>query len=384
MREPGGLDALGEAGRRAWAESVAGAIAAASPGRFLVADSSDRLTETAVIDWPGVPLRPVACLGRQRALAVLDWCGERGDEGRRRLQEEYVEWRVVRDWRDRVTRVELTTELGEYWRVLAAHAPSALLTTVAQFAGEPAVDPRAVYGDLDPFAAHATPARREAAFGPQMLDHTATSPYNSGLRAICCMVQPTNTLGAIVALAAAAGVAREVTDPRTGRVRCPSAAEAIPLFPRSARQGRASDPLIAERVGRLAWEGRLVGFDEPLGVYIQGVEHTRLRRPDGGAVPPEWFRYSRGVAPRFQRVTLEVPAEERFCVSDLVDVATGQSLRFGAQVAELMQLVLRLRVSAPGVVQVGDCERVTPVAATEGDGDCADVVRAASGFAAAS
>jgi hypothetical protein len=198
------------------------------------------------------------------------------------------------------------------------------------------------------------------------------------------MVQPTNTLDAMVALAAVAGVPREVTDPRSGRARCPTAAEAIALFPQAAQPGRASDPVIAERVGRLAWEGRLIGFDWPPGVYIEGVEHTRLRRPDGRPAPLEWFRFSRGVAPRFQRLTLEVPAEERLVVSDLVDTATAERLRFGAQVAELVRLVLHLRVSAAGVVEVGECEAVEPAAATDERDEWADVVRAADDFAAAS
>lgn len=384
MREPGGLNTLDEPGRRAWAQRVANAFPAASPGRCLVPDRDERLTETAVIDWPGVPLRAVGCLGRSRAHVLLDWRGERGDEGRRRLQEEYVEWRVVRDARDRISRVEFTTELSEYWRILAAHAPRALLAIVAEFAGEPAVAADAVYGDLDPFARDITPAQREEAFAARMLDPGASSPYNNGERAICCMVQPDNRLGALVSLAVVAGVAREVTDPRTGRTRCPTAGEVIALFPEAAQRGRASDPLIVERVGRLAWEGRLIGFDEPLGVYIEGVEHTRLRRPDGRAVPAEWFRFERGVAPRFQRLTLEVPAPERLAVSELVDTATGQPLHFGAQVAELVQVVLRLRVSAPGVVGIGECEAVEPALAADGSGDCADVIDADRQFAAVS
>jgi hypothetical protein len=45
----------------------------------------------------------------------LDWTPS-GEEGRiRRLQEEYVEWRVVRDDVG-IRRVELTTELSDYWR----------------------------------------------------------------------------------------------------------------------------------------------------------------------------------------------------------------------------------------------------------------------------
>ncbi len=381
MREPGGLEALDARGRGAWRDRVVSAFARATPSRLVLDRPDERLSETALIDWPGVPLRPVDCLGRRPAHALLDWSGRRGDEGRRRLQEEYLEWRVVRARDGRILRVELTTELPEYWRVLAGYAPQALLDAVAELACEPGIDPCTVYGEVDPFARDTTPERREEAFAAQMLDDGASSPYNTGERAICCMVQPTNTLQAMIALAAAAGVAREVTDRRSGRTRSPTAAEAIALFPQAAQQGRASDPLIAERIGRLAWEGRLIGFDDSPGIYIEGVERTRLRRPDGGAVSREWFRFSRGVAPRFQRLTVQAPAGEDLVVGDLVDSATGQQLRFGAQVAELAQLVLHLRVSPAGAGDTGRREPVAPAGCAGGRDNCTDILRAAQDLA---
>jgi hypothetical protein len=125
----------------------------------------------------------------------------------------------------------------------------------------------------------------------------------------------------------------------------------IPLLGGTAVAGRASDPVIVERLGRLAFERRLVAFDDPVGVYVQGVEHTRLRTPEGSPVPPEWFAASRGVAGRHQRLVLEVPAGEGFRVSDLVDAATERPIRHGAQIAELVQLRVPLRTSAAGAAR---------------------------------
>lgn len=383
MHEPGNLEALGDSGRTAWAERVAACFAGSEGSRFVQPRPTAATPHATVTDWTGFPVRVATCLSRRRAQELLDWTGKGGDEGRRRLQEEYLEWRVVRGAGDEIRRVELTTELGEYWCVLAAHEPRALLETIAELAGEARVPARAAYGDLDPFARRVTPAQREAAFAVTMLERGALSPYNSGVKAICCMVQPTNTLQGLVSLVAAAGSARRGRDVGTNRWRCLTAAEAIPLFAGVAVEHRASDPLVAERVGRLAFEGRRIALDDPPGVYIQGVEHARLRTPDGEAVPPEWFRFTRGRAPRFQRLTFEVPPGQRLSVSDLVDVATGHPIRFGAQIAELVQVVLRLRVGPAGAVPFEPGETLEIAAAADGAQDCADVLRHDHTFAGA-
>ncbi len=69
------------------------------------------------------------CLGRAAAPAVLD--EERG------LQEEYLEWRVVRGEDDTLVRVELTTELRDFWRVLAAHDPDRALDVAGTLVDRP-------------------------------------------------------------------------------------------------------------------------------------------------------------------------------------------------------------------------------------------------------
>ena len=360
MREPGGLQALGAAGRAAWSTRVSDSVAQASravPGgdRYLRAAPEEEWSEVTGPDWTGLPVRVTACLGRSKALRVLDWHRDELNEGGRALQEEYVEWRTVRsDDGRRITRVELTTELPDYWRVLAAHEPETLVGTVAELAGEE-MEPSAVYGD-DLDAAGTTPEEREQAFARTMLAPSGRSPYNNGERAICCMVQKSNTLGALALLTAAATCAGVVRDARDGRLRCMTCSEAIPLLDGLGTRGRASDPVLVERLGRLAYEDRLVSFDDPPGVYMQGVQHTRLRTPCGEAIPSDWFHFGRGIGPevaddgrpRYQRLTFGVPEEAGFDVSDVVDVATEQPLRSGAEIADLVLLAVFFRVGARG------------------------------------
>jgi hypothetical protein len=353
---------------------------------FIRVAPDETTPEVSVTDWCGFPARVARCVTRGRAGALLDWPGD-ADAPPRALQEEYVEWRVVRASDGAIRRVELTSELGDYWSIFAGHEPQRALQTIAQFASENRVVAEQVYGDVDPRTA--APDELAAAFRRTML--AGPSQYNDGRRAITCVVHRSNTAVALLELAVAAGAVRQIVDALTERARCLTADECIALFRdasyrggvfrESAVQARASDPVLVERISRLAFEGRLIAFDDPLGVYVAGVEHTRLRQPDGSVVCPDWFRFSRGAgaahAPdgraRHQRMVLEVPESEGFAVSDLVDVATGQPITTGAQVADLVRIALYLRVSQPGRIDVGDC---TPIELREppGPADCRDVL----------
>jgi len=348
MDEPGGLSDLGAEGRAAWDGAVARCVGAAVPagGHALVLARPDaRTPHVTGPDWTGLPVRVVGRLGRARALRRID-----ADRG---LQEEYLEWRTVRDPDGTIRRVELTSELRDYWRVLAAHEPARTVDLVGALSGD-AVRAVDVYGVSDPAAV--APAERAEAFATTMLGRA--SPLNDGRRGICFMAHPSNDLASLAALVAASATVCTTRDPETGRSRCASADEIIPRLGGAAVAGRASDPVIVERLGRLAFERRLVALDDPVGVYVHGVEHTRLRTPDGGTVPAQWFARGRGLAAgesadgrgRHQRVVLEVPAGEGFAVSDLVDTATERTIRSGAQVAELVQLRVLVRTSDAGAV----------------------------------
>lgn len=369
MEPPGKLNELGDAGRAQWAERIQQCVAAAAtalrldpPNRFLVPAPDDRTRYRTLVDWPGLPLRPLDCIGRHQALPLLDWAPP-GEGRQQSLQEEYLEWRVVSDG-PHIKRVELTTEVGDYWGVLAAEDPATTMKLIASFAREEQVDPQAIYGDCDPFHPSTTPRDREAAFTRTMIQGGNQSPYNDGRAAITCMTQSTNTLGALVQLALAAAHPRIVRDRWSGQLRCLTCEELIPLLSGSAQLGRASDPVLVERLARLAYEGRVVALDDPFGVYIQSAEYTRLRTPSGDVVPAEWFTFNRGTPAsddgdepaRWQRVTLEVPPDSKLFVSDLIDVATDERIGFGGQIADLIQVAVLLRVGAADAVDVGGLE----------------------------
>ena len=140
MGPPGGRRDTGDDAEAAWDSRLRGcfesALAGAGEHPFLLPAPDERTRELTGPDWTGLPTRVQSCLGRAAALAVLD--DERG------LQEEYLEWRVVRDDDGTLRRVELTTELRDFWRVLAAHEPERTL----ELAGELVDRPVGVEDDL--------------------------------------------------------------------------------------------------------------------------------------------------------------------------------------------------------------------------------------------
>ena len=84
----------------AWGERVASCVLDATnaygiPSQ-LVGDRNRRATQTAITDWTAFPKRVGDCLTSSESGLLLDWRTSKGDEGRRRFQEEYAEWRVSR------------------------------------------------------------------------------------------------------------------------------------------------------------------------------------------------------------------------------------------------------------------------------------------------
>lgn len=326
-------------------------------------------------DWTALPVRIERCLGREAALGLLDLAPHRDGASGRDFQEEYLEWRTVRASTGTIIRVELTCETPEAWRAEAAAEPARAIATAATFARRTILPASSLFGTYDPFAPDATPAEREEAFTATMLASGTRSAYNDGRRSICCMTQPTNTAAALTTLIVA--VSRALIAFRSGASapHAPTAPQLMPFLAGAAQAGRASDPVLVERVARLAFDGCRAIPAEPAGLWIRGVQHTRLRTPAGAAVPPTWFALTRPLpepaparahaapAPaRPRRLVVEVPPDAGFLLGDLVDVATEQPIRYGGQIAELVQVAVTLtiapaRTSAPSPDPAPDAHR---------------------------
>jgi len=360
---PGGLTELGEK-VGCWDAYVAAVTNSLKPPPSLTEANARNATELRVPDWPAVPVRARSCLGGIRADRLFDARAPCGETGGTLFQEEYAEWRVVRD-EEGPTQFELTTEVADYWLLLARYRPERLVDLVADFAGVPSLDPSEVFGEPDPLSAEEDV--RAEAFSRRFLGRSLTDEewrglpgsFNNGERAITCLSRPDNSLHALIKLVVASAVALQTRDTKDGELRFPSGSEAIPhLAEDSAQDCRASDPLVAERIVRVATEGRPIRFDDPIGIYVVAVQSEDLLDPGGQPIPDDWVRRRRqgpalpdGLA-RHQRIELEVPKEAGFKLSELVSRRTGQRIQRGAQLAELVELAVYVRVGDAGRVPV--------------------------------
>lgn len=386
MKQPGGLSDLEGPGLRDWegklaeitADAVRSAVKAARAANetdvvHLVGpeDASVAGQTAAQVDWSGFPQRGKHCLKNDASVdALLDWRDGNGDVGRH-FQEEYLEWRCVRDAGGRITRIEFTTETQEYWETLAAFHPMKTLRVIGRFAGERIADPMKVYGVKDPEALEPDERKRRFSANMSYPDPArfgaSRSPYNNGLRAITFMAQQNNTLGAAIFLAAFAarqlgrqdGAALPV--PLTGPL-------AIANTSQSAVDCRSSDPTIVGAVIGLCWKGRKIALSDPPGIYILGVDPSAFLLPDrSAAVPVDWFEFQRGSRADAsgglelsQRLVFEVPPGKGFVVGDLIDQATDEPIKAGAQVARHVRVGLHVLASEVGTVSTAPFVLASP------------------------
>lgn len=147
----------------------------------------------APMKWFGDPLQPMRCIGDEWTRLLADW----GDEGRRGLHHEYCEYAVIRR-RDangnlRPKRVQVTTELREYWLCVAMYDPFQLRRMTQEIIGyQPSWE--MLYGIKDPFALSAK--QREIAFST----YTAGHGNDTGLIKIKVPAQPVGKLNTEQAL----------------------------------------------------------------------------------------------------------------------------------------------------------------------------------------
>ena len=363
LKEPGNLSDFGPEAQNAWHDAVVGLVnrhlAKSGSKHFRLLADEAWPKGVSVVDWDGFPRILQNCLGDEQASEFCDWKLPTGDLGRVLGQDEYCEWRTVRNPDGKLVRVEVTTELAKYWEILAAFHPMKTLRVLGRFAGQQIADWREVYGSNDPFAATATPERRAADFNRMMVWNgrkaPVKSPYNNGQKAIAFLSKPVSSLNAAVALFVTAAIpyGKQVG----GNEVALDGAEAIASTTQAAIDCRNSDPNMVGRMNEIVWYGRAVAFDDPVGVYIRSFAHADLLDPDGNPIPEEWVEFQRGSRPRdgvgqecSQRLVIEVPPSAGFVLEDLVNADTNENIRFGYQIAELTKLSCYFRTSGAGAV----------------------------------
>jgi hypothetical protein len=223
----------------------------------------------------------------------------------RNNQDEYLEWAAIKEG-GKITKVMFTCEGPEYWSHVASD--KALLTKLySDIVGQPV---------------------------PQSELFTAGGAYQPrnkfNMAYAVHLIQPNNTLTAEINIAAQATIIRQhgghdpVTDP----------GELITCS-RFGDPDRHSDPHIGEVVNGVAQQGCSLTLQDPVGLYIDGLPHPTndlgIKKPDGGAVGPDYWTLARGDQDHIVRAVFAAPAGQP-AVGDLE--IGGKKIEFGGQIVK--------------------------------------------------
>jgi hypothetical protein len=319
------------------------------------------------LTWQPVPRQLVGCLGRRRARAICDADEVPGLDpkaakdtlaGGREWHNEYCEYKVIRRHDDktgrlRPKRVEITTELREYWVFLARECPESLLSLAREVLENEKVTYDDLYGQNP---VELTPEKRQEAFvrvsaGSDVRDPRVAprGPCNRDRALFMC--HPINGLDDLyfISLFGAQPCARR-QDGELLPVPLMRLFLDNPWFRASADDVRQlrdtycrnADPSAAAVAYAAAFAGARVALADPPGVYLreEDFDLTALRYRSE-PVDERWVRWRRPeTGTRHQR--LEVgPRDEDDAFLDDIDVCRGSTavpLTGGFQLLELLSV----------------------------------------------
>jgi hypothetical protein len=252
---------------------------------------------------------------RADLFAFLD--AQQPDQGNiSRMQDEYCEWTVLRDATNKIIRVIFTSEPPEYYGLL--------------FAPPAGVDPKASQ-DLVLALYEQALGIKGISIKDLMNAQGEYDPYNKYNAQGCIhMQQVSNTLGAEVNIAARSCILRArggkpITD-----------AQALIYCAKYGEPKRQSDPNIGATVNSKTSENRFVTLENPVGLYMTGLDTTGWSTPDK-ADPKTFWTVLRGTDSGDEnrnmivRAEFFVPKERGYTVSDIA--IGGVPIRFGAEIA---------------------------------------------------
>lgn len=308
-----------QAGAEAWSNRVKADVAgfALEFDQFYDPTEEDTPADAPrkVVGWPAFPARLQGLPEEVR----WDMADQSRDE-----QDEYCEWSVEKDG-DEIVRVTFTSEMPQYFQHLRERDQVEGTERLPSFYRE-FVDPSAVLNRL--LDADGNYAERNE------LNHSTA-------KRLAHLIDD-NNLFAAIALVARATVLRRLAD-GTPVTKQQALVECAGL----GDPNRQSDPQIAGAVNSLAATGAEITLEDPVGIYIGGLETTGMVAPDG-ADAAEFWQIERGDPEHVLRASFSVPEERGYTVSNIEDA--GQPIRFGAQLAE------RVEVKVTAVAKAADHE----------------------------
>jgi len=357
FKVPGEADALDARLVERWNELVHTEFQSQAKGRFFVLDPKQIPggQKTDRVRWSCAPAEPENCFGVPTARMLSDWDWQ----GRQELHNEYSEYAVIYRFdqagQRRPKRVEVTTELREYWVMLARQDPELVLKIARDVLGEP-VSMEDLYGpDVgDPTRLAAIERERRFNF------YTAGSGGNRQPRQpqgrlnrerALFMTHPINGLDDLIYIVAFGAIPWAVGDVDNFRQATLEelfiTQEVEHLFCRHA------DPAAADGAYQQSFNGRQLAFADPLGVYIQSFAQDRffLVKSDE-AVPDAWVRFQRGR----QRLVFGPPDEDPRFLDDIGFEVGGDTFQLsgGFDIVAAMEVGPNLVVGSPSALKPDD------------------------------
>ena len=341
--------------------------------RFFTVDPSTVANgvESDAVKWSADPAEPNFCVDRKTARETSDWAialtghplhDAFGSKGRVEVQNEYCEYAIkyaqVGEKHFRAKRVIITTELREYWLMLATHAPnkvqqlaSALTGLSVQWAdlyGPGVADPLQLSADERAvlFSTWVAGAAQDRVLLDKGVPPQPLGALNR--RHALFMTHPINGLDDLlyIIMFGARPYAR-----REGAKWVKANRDEI--FTKEGVEHlacRHADPAAAIGAHDQAFDGRQVAVANPFGMYIRSFAQDDFIYK-GKPVPAEWVRFSRGSAMGlFQRLELGPPDDEQVFLEDIQVGDNAEPLTGGFQVLERLEVGPLLRIGDKSVV----------------------------------
>jgi hypothetical protein len=251
-----------------------------------------------------------------------------------RQQDEYLEWVSIQKG-GRVVKYAFTAEAPEYWEFLAEKDPNVVLALYEQFTGRK-VDWDEISWDRDVW-------NKRNGRPVQIYKVGDYNPYNVVNLEECAahLTHPANTLGAEIDLAARATVQR--SDASGNLV---SERRRLACCSNFGDPNRNSDPQIGATVNQSVRGGISLTLANPVGLYIQRFDSSRVADKDGNAIP-DWWKIIRGKDGRVLRAEFGPPETSQLTLDDVR--VSSDPLTSGGQLAELITMVIYARAESRGI-----------------------------------
>jgi hypothetical protein len=279
------------------------------------------------IKWFGDPAEPAFCLSKDIAQKLSDW----GIRGRHNTHNEYCEYSIIYGFdsngKKRPKRVQVTTELREYWLTLAIHAPEKLIEIAGQVLNRE-VSFLELYGINDPTTLSLR--EREVKFSRISAGHgndqsladigVPSQPEGDINRENALfMTHPINGLDDLIYIVLFG--AQPYAFQKNGNL-IPADKESIfKQFNVTQLACRHADPAAAMGAHGAAFNGQKVAFTKNLGMYIHSFASNRFLYNDE-EIPTDWVKFSRGQEGMHQRLEFG-PSDNEDIFLDDIKLAEG-------------------------------------------------------------